>query len=81
MTQFNTIAFRVFASPDTNDHEVRILIDGSRFIAEHWPDMMGMDPVWCLGRQARTPAVRIKTAARILASLVERSLVFNWKLL
>jgi hypothetical protein len=40
----NNIAFRVFPSPDINDHEVRIFVDGKPFIAEHWPDMMGMDP-------------------------------------
>jgi len=44
MTQLNTIAFRVFPSPDTNDHEVKIFVDGESFIDKHWPDMMGMDP-------------------------------------
>jgi len=44
MTQLNNIAFRVFPSPDTNDHEVRIFVDGKPFIAEHWSDMMGLDP-------------------------------------
>jgi len=44
MTQLNTIAFRVVPSPDTNDHEVRILVDGNDFIKQHWPGMMGMDP-------------------------------------
>lgn len=29
---------------DTNDHEVKIFVDGEPFIAKHWPDMMGMDP-------------------------------------
>jgi hypothetical protein len=40
----NTIVFRVFPSPETNSHEVRILVDDKPFIAEHWPAMMGMDP-------------------------------------
>lgn len=44
MTRLNNIAFRVFSSADTNDHEVRIFVDGKPFIAEHWPDMMGLDP-------------------------------------
>jgi len=44
MTQLNTIAFHVVASPETNDHEVEIFVDGKPFIAKHWPDMMGMDP-------------------------------------
>ena len=44
MTELNTIAFRVFPSPDTNDHEVKIFVDGRDFIAQHWSAMMGMDP-------------------------------------
>ena len=44
MTLPNNISFRVFSSSDTNDHEVRIFVDGKPFIAEHWPDMMGLDP-------------------------------------
>ena len=42
--RLNTIAFRVFPSPETNDYEVKIFIDDQDFIAKHWPDMMGMDP-------------------------------------
>jgi hypothetical protein len=44
VTQLNTIAFRIVPSPNTNDHEVKIFVDGRDFIARHWPDMMGMDP-------------------------------------
>ena len=44
MTQPNSIAFQVVPSPDTNDHEVKIFVDGHDFIAQHWPEMMGMDP-------------------------------------
>jgi hypothetical protein len=44
MNRFNSISFSVFPSPDTNDHEVRLFVDGKPFIAEHWPNMMGMDP-------------------------------------
>src|SRR5215470_11412405 len=44
MTKVNTIGFQVVASPDTNDHEVRIFVDDQDFIAKYWPNMMGMDP-------------------------------------
>jgi hypothetical protein len=44
MPELNTISFQVVPSPDTNDHEVKIFVDGQDFIARHWPDMMGMDP-------------------------------------
>jgi len=55
MTQLNTIAFRVFPSPDTNDHEVKIFVDGEPFIAKHWPDMMGMDPDDLLSHRELVP--------------------------
>ena len=44
MTQLHTITFRVVPSPETNDHEVEIFVDGNPFINGHWPEMMGMDP-------------------------------------
>lgn len=44
MTEFKIISFQVVPSPETNDHEVKIFVDGRDFIAQHWPDMMGMDP-------------------------------------
>src|ERR1043166_4083055 len=40
----NVIRFLVVPSPDTNDHEVKIYLDGEDFIRRHWPNMMGMDP-------------------------------------
>ena len=40
----NVIRFVVVPSPDTNDHEVQIFLDGEDFIRRHWPNMMGMDP-------------------------------------
>ena len=44
MTELNTIAFQVIPSPETNDHEVKIFVDGRDYIAQHWPAMIGMDP-------------------------------------
>lgn len=44
MTELKIISFQVVPSPATNDHEVKIFIDGRDFIPQHWPDMMGMDP-------------------------------------
>ena len=37
----NEIGFAITPSPETNDHEVRILIDGEDWLGE---DQMGMDP-------------------------------------
>ncbi|MEO1322188.1 MAG: hypothetical protein AAFV59_04185 [Pseudomonadota bacterium] len=37
----NEISFAITPSPETNDHEVRILIDGEDWLGE---DQMGMDP-------------------------------------
>jgi len=44
MPEPNVIRFLVVPSPETNDHEVKIFIDGEEFIRKHWPNMMGMDP-------------------------------------
>ncbi len=44
MPELSVIRFMVVPSPDTNDHEVKIFLDGEDFIGRHWPDMMGMDP-------------------------------------
>lgn len=44
MAEPSVIRFLVVPSPDTNDHEVKIFIDGEEFIRRHWPHMMGMDP-------------------------------------
>jgi hypothetical protein len=55
MTEVKSIAFQVVPSPETNDHEVKILMDGRNFIAEHWPDMMGMDPDDVLSYAALSP--------------------------
>lgn len=44
MSEPNVIRFLVVPSPDTNDHEVKIFLDGEDFIPKHWPNMMGMDP-------------------------------------
>ena len=44
MPEPNVIRFMVVPSPETNDHEVKIFIDGEEFIRRHWPNMMGMDP-------------------------------------
>src|SRR5918911_2502055 len=44
MSSLQSIQFRVFPSPETNDFEVRLFVDGQDFIEKHWPDMMGMDP-------------------------------------
>ena len=44
MPEPSVIRFLVVPSPDTNDHEVKIFIDGEEFIRRHWPNMMGMDP-------------------------------------
>jgi hypothetical protein len=44
MSRARRISFRVLPSPETNDFEVRVLVDGQDFIKKHWPDMMGMDP-------------------------------------
>jgi len=55
MAELNTIAFQVVPSPETNDHEVEIFIDGRNFIARHWPDMMGMDPDDILSYQELSP--------------------------
>lgn len=38
------IEFRVEPSQETNDHEVRIIIDGQDLIREHCSNMMGLDP-------------------------------------
>lgn len=38
------IAFRVEPSPDSNDHQVRIIIDGVDMLWKHAPDMLGVDP-------------------------------------
>ena len=40
----NVIRFLVVPSPDTNDHEVKVFIDGEEFISRQWANMMGMDP-------------------------------------
>lgn len=37
----NTISFEIIPSPNTNDDEVRIIIDGSNWLAD---GSMGMDP-------------------------------------
>jgi hypothetical protein len=55
MTELNTIAFHVVPSPETNDHEVEIFVDGRNFIAQHWPEMMGMDPDDLLSYQELSP--------------------------
>jgi hypothetical protein len=39
-----TLRLEVTPSPDTNDHQVRILVDGEDLIAARWPDMIGLDP-------------------------------------
>lgn len=44
MQELNVIRFEVVPSPDTNDHEVKIFLDGEEFIPKHWSGMMGMDP-------------------------------------
>ena len=44
MPEPNVIRFMVVPSPDTNDHEVKVFIDGEEFISRLWPNMMGMDP-------------------------------------
>jgi len=44
MSSFHNIQFRVFPSPESNDFEVRLFVNGQDFIEKHWPDMMGMDP-------------------------------------
>ena len=62
MTRLNTIAFRVFPSPDTNDHEVRIFVDGKPLIAEHWPEMMGMDPDDLLSYRELAPREEVHEA-------------------
>lgn len=37
----NSLSFRILASPDTNDHELRILIDGEDILGK---DFLGLDP-------------------------------------
>lgn len=44
MGNVQTAQFRVLPSPETNDFEVRVFVDGRDLIAERWPKMMGMDP-------------------------------------
>ncbi len=44
MSNIQNILFRVLPSPETNDFEVRLFVDGEDFIKKHWPDMMGLDP-------------------------------------
>jgi hypothetical protein len=39
-----SIEFRVLPSPETNDFEVRIFVDGRDLIEKHLPGMMGADP-------------------------------------
>jgi len=39
--EMNQISFTITPSPETNDHEVRVLIDGEDWLGE---DQMGMDP-------------------------------------
>lgn len=44
MSDIQNIEFRVFPSFETNDFEMRLLVNEQDFIEKHWPDMMGMDP-------------------------------------
>jgi hypothetical protein len=39
-----TLRLEVRPSPETNDHEVRVLVDGEDLINARWPDMIGLDP-------------------------------------
>lgn len=41
---FQSLQITVQPSIETNDHQVRFLIDGDDFIARHWPSMIGLDP-------------------------------------
>ena len=44
MSKVRRIQFCVLPSPETNDFEARLLVDGEHLIKAYWPDMMGMDP-------------------------------------
>ena len=41
MTKMNKISFNILPSPETNDHEIRILIDDEDFLGD---DYLGLDP-------------------------------------
>jgi hypothetical protein len=55
MSKLSQIQFRVEPSPETNDFEVKIFVDGADFIGTNWPDMMGMDPADVLSLEFLAP--------------------------
>jgi hypothetical protein len=40
----NVLHIEIKPSPDSNDHEVRFLVDGEDIIHSWWDDMLGLDP-------------------------------------
>jgi hypothetical protein len=44
MMEVRELRFQVIPAPESNDHQVRIWIDGKDLIASYAPEMLGMDP-------------------------------------